>query len=427
MKKRSVTLAAGLAASILAITACTSGGGDEPSSDEPVDITYTTWASSETVHAAYTALADEFRETHPELGEFTIEVIPIEDYTSQLTLRLNSGDAPDLSAMLTDWMPAWIDAGAFHDISALKDDPEWDFDDIIPGLLQRMEGENGELYGYPNNNGTHPVIYNKTLFETAGIPTPRELHAEGEWTWQKLREISKQLVDAGLVTYGFDIPQFNFQNYGQLNAYVLGFGGDPWPGGETCGLADPETVEAYEFIHDLMFTDNTIPKPGNVSSFPTGDTAMYLGPTSTLGDLADATFEYDMAPQPAGEGVPYGPTNAQSVLVAWEGGEDPELATELLAYMTTAEAAASFTNIPPRASVLTEEFVADLYPGIEPSAAKVAMLDTLPDAVTTTVPVSYPEITVAITPILDGLWTPDADVEAVLAEACEAAAPYLEE
>ncbi|KAF2411799.1 hypothetical protein B1729_18390 [Microbacterium sp. B35-04] len=424
MRKTQHAAIAALTLAALALAGCTAAPA-EPEDAEPVDLTMTVWTADEAIIATFQELADEFREDNPELGELTIETIPFAEYDAQLSIRLSGGEAPDLGWIVESATPAWVDSGALLDISSLKEDEAWDFDDIIPNLYAELEGDDGELYGYPFAGTTHPIIYNKTAFEQAGLPTPNELFDSGEWTWEALRSSAKALVDAGAVTYGFDIPQWGYTSYALFTPFLKGFGGVAYPEGTECGYTDPESVETFEFVHGMIFEDGSYPAPGNTSSFPTGDTGMYLGAPSTLAQLADSTFEYDMAPQPEGD-VDYDPFIGQASMVVFADGAAPELATKLFAYLTSEHGSETLPYVAPRTSLQTEEFIASLYPQVPAEHAKEALLDTLEFANQIPYPVAFPELSTATKPALDGVWTADADVEAQLATVCEAADPILE-
>lgn len=425
---KGTALTVGLAAGALVLTACGGGGdGDEAGTDGPVDLTMTVWTSDENIIAKYEALADGFREENPELGELTVQTIPFEDYLAQLTIQLNGGDAPDLGWVVESATPAFVSSGALADLGALRDDPDYDFDDIVPGLLSALEGEDGELYGYPFASTTHPIIYNVTAFEQAGVQTPLELFEAGEWTWENLRRVAKEVVDAGATTYGFDIPQFGFTSYALFTPVLKAFGAEAWPDGTTCGYDTPESIEAFEFLNAMIYEDGSYPGPGNTSSFPTGDTAMMLNPPSILATMADSEFEFDIVPQPSGtEG--FDPFLGQASMVAFAGGDAPELATRLLAHLTSNEGSNEFLewHVPPRKSLQTPENITKLSPLLTPEAGNRSLLQTLDVAYQLEYPVAYPELETAVRPVLDAVWQPDGDIPAAAAAACAAAEPILE-
>lgn len=432
MKKGKLAVIAGATTLALTMAACSggtpdpSGASGAPTYADPVDLSMTVWTGDENVFAAYQELAAEFRAENPELGELTIQSLPFAEYVAQLTIQLSGGDAPDLGWIVESTFPAWVDSGALADISALADDPDWKFDDVIPGLYEELAGPNGELYAYPFVNTVHPIIYNKTAFEQAGVETPLELFEKGEWTWQNLRRLAKEMVDSGAVQYGFDIPQFAFTSYTLFSPILKGFGGVAWPEGNTCGLTSPESVAAFQFLHELIFTDGSYAAPGSTPNFASGDTAMISNPPSILAQLADADFEFEMVAQPEGD-VTYNPFFGQAAIAVFNAGETPELATRLLGYLTSprgAERLATF-YVPARRSELTADRVSQLNELLTPEAAQRALIDPLEYAKPQAFPIRFPEVESATKPILDGLWVENADLPAVLASACAAAEPLL--
>jgi multiple sugar transport system substrate-binding protein len=425
MKRRSTVHTAVIAAATGALLLSGCSGGSTAASG-PTDLTMTVWTSDTVVISAYEKMADEFRKTHPELGKFTVESVPYDSYLARITTQLSGGDSPDLGWMVDTSVPGLVKAGALVDVKKTFESTEgYNFDEIPANMLEVVSYDDG-IYGYPFANNAQPIIYNADMFAAAGLENPAQLAAAGNWTWPVLREQAKKLVDAGVATYGFDIPQFQYKTINQLTVLFNGFDADVWPGATSCGYNSPEGVDAMTFLHDLIFTDKSFPGPGNVSSFPTGDTAMYVGAPSTLANLADASFSYGLAPQPD---TPDGPAGllAQATMVAFSSGANVDLSSKLLAYLTNPENSAELGGYfpPPRPSALTPELLTDRFPGLTSEAVQTAIIDALDTARARQYPVSIPQLETAITPVMDGLWQPNADVAAVLDKVCATADPIL--
>lgn len=428
--RRTTTAAAVAALLVLSLAACSgsdSGSGEEEQgASGPTDMTMTVWTADEDVIGLYESLADDFREGNPELGEFTVQSIPFANYTGRLTTQLSGGDAPDIGWLVEADIPALAEAGVLSDVGgALRDDEDYNFDDILPNTLSQLERDQG-LFGYPFANTTQPIIFNVDLFAAAGVDNPIELLERGEWTWENLARISRELVASGEAAHGFNIPQFQYQQYQLLTPFLKAFGAEAWPGGTECGYASPESLEALEFLRTMIFADDSFPAPGESANFATGDTGMILGPPSGLNELTDAGFAFDLVPQPEGVNG-FDPFFGQAALVVFANGQNPELAAELLKHFSTEDASRQFTRffIPPRQALLTPEIVAEVNPLLTPEAAARSMVDTLPEAEQIEYPTVLPELNSAIVPVMDGLWTADADTEAIATEACEVAAPLL--
>lgn len=417
-----------LSLAVLLLAACSGDGGGSSQTGGGTDLTMTVWTDDANVIGVYESLAEEFRADNPELGSFTVESIPFNEYTKQLTTRFTGGDAPDLGWVVEATTPAFVEAGALVDLAPqLESDSGYDLADILPSTLTGVR-KGDAIYGYPFANTAMPIIFNTDAFAAAGVDSPLDLYERGEWTWENLRRVAREMVESGATTYGFDIPQFQFVNFQQLTPFLNAYDATAWPDGDSCGYASAESAAAFEFIRGMVVDDRSFPGPGSVSSFPTGDTAMYLGAPSTLADLTDATFAFDLVPQPTGVDGASSPFFGQANLAVFARGEDPDLATRLLAYLTTEEASAQLMGffIPPRESLLTPEQVAAVNPLLTAEAAERSLIDPLRDAEQIPYPAEFPELQAAIKPAMDELWQPGSvDVPAALQGVCDIADPIL--
>lgn len=417
------TLAAGLTA---ATTSCAPAkGGRNP--DGTFDLLFTTWVGDTTVHGIWQSLADEFREQNPELGTFTIQAIPQNEHIAKMSILLQGGDAPDLSMIPVDLVGAWAQAGELYDMSALRKDPEWGYADMSPNLLDPYVGSEGQLWAYPMVNTVHPVYFNRTAYEEAGLETPRDIYEDGRWDWNALKESAAAIVESGVVPFGFDMPGFSFT---AMPPYLdRAFDTEYYSPDGTCGLTEERSVQAVEFLRSMMYEDRSFKTPGTTPNFSSGDSGMVINPPSYQGQLGETDFEWDMVPQPAGVDGEFAPGLAQASIAVWAKSEAPELALRLLAHITGPRGAeaqagtyisARTTDIP-----VIEKRMVELYPETDPVSISRSVFEPLSSAVASHMPIRQPELKSAVGPILNGLWPEDVDVEDVLTDACELAGPLL--
>lgn len=116
-----------------------------------------------------------------------VQVVPDAESLNMIKMKLNSGEAPD---MIDYNVPAVYDivdaAGNFADLS----DEAWVANLLVP---DNVVNKDGKIYGFPflSVPGTHGFIYNKDVFEKAGImATPK--------TWGELLTVCQTLKDAGI-------------------------------------------------------------------------------------------------------------------------------------------------------------------------------------------------------------------------------------
>jgi raffinose/stachyose/melibiose transport system substrate-binding protein len=115
----------------------------------------------------FTALAEEYMESHPNV-KLNIETVGGgDDYGAALRARFASGDEPAIFNIggpqdVADWMNS---LATLNELDAT----EKAFNGVLGGVTM-----DGNVYGLPYNQEGYGLIYNKAMFEQAGID-PREI------------------------------------------------------------------------------------------------------------------------------------------------------------------------------------------------------------------------------------------------------------
>ena len=410
-----------LGTATLAALFCWSAGGALAQ-----DLRVTVWTGSDAHLAMLNGIADGFEADNPGTT-VTFETIPFSEYTQKLTLQLAGGNPPDVGWLLESDAPTFISAGVLSDIGpALRSDEAYDYADFAePAMDLWVEGD--AVYGVPFSTSPFMIFYNATAFAEAGLATPNELAAEGNWTWETLREAAAALSDGSNGFWGFegkDGQGYDSRIMHAMMPVIRAYGGDAWTDGE-CGFTSAESVAAMELYHTMIFEDQSVVPPGEIGDFFAGDAAMTINQISRVTRLADADFEWGIGPLPAGPGG-QADVIGQAALVVFEQGENRDLATRLIAHMTAAEGVATMAQFfpPARSSVLASEaFIASnaAIPAEQMELVKAAIEGG------TVLPAHerYPQIFAAMSPRVDSLWQADADVAAVMASVCDAIAGDL--
>jgi multiple sugar transport system substrate-binding protein len=104
----------------------------------------------------------------------------------------------------------------------------------------------GDFYGLPIKQEIWCVLYNKDMFDRAGIPYPK-----GPWTWDEYVALAKRLTDASKGQYGSfmmnDTPwEFMFAKQRGTPFYKAD---------GTSNFADPAFAEAIQWYYDLSHKD----------------------------------------------------------------------------------------------------------------------------------------------------------------------------
>jgi multiple sugar transport system substrate-binding protein len=411
----------------LSAAACGIGGSDRA----PGELTMTVWTADQAQLAALDELTAEFAESH-EGTSIEIQSIPQDDYLTKLSVRLSGSNAPDVGWLGAPDAVGLTAAGRLADLTAaLESDPGYALDDFVPAAFTNWR-DDGRIHGVPFSTSPFFTIYNKDLLAAAGLPDPAALAARGEWTWERLAAMARTLqprLPPG--SYAFQSNEgavYGPLVWTTLDPLLRSFGGavhDPATG--ECRLDDAESVAAVDLYHRMVFADGTAVPPGSEADFFAGDAAFTLTQLSRLGQLEGGDFAWGVTALPAGPGGPVAVTG-QSGFVAFEDSPNRDLAVELVKFLSTRSSAERLAQFyPPARNSVLDEAGTVYADSVLPAQA---VQDVLVPGIREGEPFPYPAIWRQVRgiaePVFDRLWTPDAEVPAVLGDICEQITPLLE-
>lgn len=183
--------------------------------------------------------------------------VVVEPNTFDRTIvQASTGIGPDLieTYSLSD-MVAYANAGILLDLTPYAEEYGFSPDTTYPALRGNITYDGGQ-YRYPANVASWVLMYNKRMFEEAGIPEPTD-----SMLWDDFVELVKPLTIRRESGAGFQ--RFAMVASQQL-ARDLHF---QWgarfftPDGRRCVLDSPESIAAIEFYVDLMYEHRIIPTP----------------------------------------------------------------------------------------------------------------------------------------------------------------------
>jgi multiple sugar transport system substrate-binding protein len=188
-------------------------------------------------------------------------------YDLRLDPRANTGMEKVMLQSLAGVGPELFDAYGPSDLDAfVRSGVAWDIgeelakrgvnlhDEVWPAILPTGIRE-GRVYGFPANVAVDAIWVNKDLFDAEREPYP-----EGPWTWEELIEVAKRLT---IEDERGRIKQFGFLcDWWQWPQFIMLFGGRIFSeNGTLCTLDNPKSIEAIQFMHDLMYVHHVMPTP----------------------------------------------------------------------------------------------------------------------------------------------------------------------
>ncbi len=155
-------------------------------------------------------------------------------------VSLMAGDEIDLIYNTKPGLKTFYNAGVLTPLNEIAATVGYD----IPGTFGDYVPEfDGDVYGLPAFSDIWITLYNKKIFDDAGVPYPS---AEG-WTWEKYIETAKQLTDTSKGIYGSFMLDYDCYAY----MYALQKGWEPYKADGTANFDDPLFKESVEFFYGL--------------------------------------------------------------------------------------------------------------------------------------------------------------------------------
>jgi arabinogalactan oligomer/maltooligosaccharide transport system substrate-binding protein len=181
--RRGIAATALVASIALTATAC--GGSDSgDSADGPVTITWWDTSNATNEAPAYKALVKEFEAAHKDIKVKYVNV-PFGQAQNKFDTAAGATGAPDILRSEVGWTPAFAKKGFFLPLDGT--DALADQDTFQPNLIKQAQYD-GKTYGVPFVTDTLALVYNKDLFEKAGI-------TEAPKSWDDLKKAAATVKD----------------------------------------------------------------------------------------------------------------------------------------------------------------------------------------------------------------------------------------
>ncbi len=162
-------------------------------SDAQDGVTLEFW-SRNTDESLVNPMVDAFNSSHAD--QISLTIIPSDQFVQKLGTAIAGGDAPDLIAIDLIYVPQFASTGQLVDITDLADSMP-DFD-LLTASHIRLGVYEGRNYALPFFVDGSFLIYNKTLFEQAGLDPQKP-----PTTWAELLDYARAITALGDDIYGY--------------------------------------------------------------------------------------------------------------------------------------------------------------------------------------------------------------------------------
>lgn len=312
------------------LTGCGSGGDSSTGGN----LIFLIWDSGQ--KEGMEAIAKAYMEEHTDVS-IEVQATGWDEYWTKLEGAATSNTMPDIFWMHSNQIYKYADNGYLADCSEIID--ESNYSEISVG---NAKGSDGKIYGVPKDKDMIALLYNKELFDAAGVTYP-----DDTWTWTDVEDASAKIHDAtGKYGYmAFSHDQIGYWNFVYQNGgYILN------EEGTEAGYTKRATSDAIQYYislqnNDWCPTQAQFANTGASELFFSGEGAMYYAGNWDFVNLCktypDMNGKWDVAVLPMCPNPESGDgraviSNSVSYATAAEG-KNKELAMDFLAFLGSEE------------------------------------------------------------------------------------------
>jgi multiple sugar transport system substrate-binding protein len=423
----------------LAASACTGGDSDDGGGggatsptglgNEPVELTM--WmgytppppADESFEYLSIERMVDEFNQQNPNVT-VNLQYVNSDFALQKATVALQGNKAPDISYQYGTNMPQLAQSPELVDLTDRVNEADFNWDDFFEGE-RAVATVDGRVLGIPALVDNLAIVYNKDLFQKAGLPEPTE-----DWTWADATEAAKAITDPDEKIFGLAFPADGSETMvWQYISMLWAAGGDILNPENTEAIFNSEAgVRALTTLKEIndagaMYLDFR-PDAGKYGElFNSGKIGMVITGPWDLSGFPDANYGVQFMPSfdPGGSHETIaGPDNW---VIFDNGPERVAAAWEFLKFISSPEQVLKDSidtgHLPTRASVEEMPEFSEFdkkYPGAGTFASNLVNVKKARPQIP-----QYPRISTALGQALANVLTGDEDPQAALDEAKEAA------
>ncbi len=366
-------------------------------------------------------LIDEFNSSHPDIHVEDVFAGSNDKVLQKLTVALQGGEAPDITYQYGSSLPQLAQAPGIIDLTDVVADSAWNWDDFVEGARTAATFD-GRVLGVPALIDNLAIIYNKDLFDAAGVDYPT-----ADWTWDDFRTAAKALTDPAKKQFGFAFPaSADEDTVWHYDAMLWEAGGDILtPDNSAAAFNSPAGLQALTTLRDMSVTDgsvyNDLQNAKIDDLFNSGKIGMVISGPWALPGYPDINYGTEIMPS-------YDGSNHQTIAgpdmwIAFDNGEARKAGTlEFLQWFTAQEQVLKDSmltgHLPTRTSVLSDPGFADFgtkFPGVDTFAENLANVVKARPVLAT-----YPQISEAMGQMVVAVMLGDKEPQQALDDAEQA-------
>ena len=369
---RNVVLGAALTAVVL--SGCAKGSATKDSSAAGITtIHYLTFSAAPDHLKDLNDIVTAFEQANPTI-KVSVQTAPYADYFTGLQTSIAGGTAPDTFELDYQDFVTYAQGGSLADLAGpAAKDKAWNPSVLSSSAMTAFQN-GGKQYALPESFSTVVLIYNKALFDAAGVSYPT-----ADWTWADETAAAKKLTNTAKGIYG-DFQPVTFNEF--YKAVDQAGGSFMSADGKSATFNSPQAVAAAHWLIDKP--GKTMPTLTAIGGTPDFDTNLFK--SGKLAMWHNGNWQFDtLKTVPFGWDVVVEPGDTQRASAVFENAvavsnqsKHQDAAFKWLAYLTTSQQSVtsrvnSSWELPP----LADATKLAGYLTITPPANRQAVMDAL--------------------------------------------------
>jgi multiple sugar transport system substrate-binding protein len=423
---------------LLIAVACTGGsdnggssGGSTSGSTSGGQVELTMWmgytppppANQSYEYNSIKRMVDDFEKQNPNIS-INLQYVNSDYALQKVTVALQGDKAPDLSYQYGTNMPQLAQTPKVVDLTQKVQESGFNWSDFFAGERTAATID-GKVLGVPALVDNLCVVYNKDLFQKAGVPTPTP-----DWTWDDFRSAAKAVTDPANKVFGLAFPADGSETMvWQYEAMLWEAGGDILNTDNTQAEFNSDAgVRALTMLKDIkddgsMHLDFHPDAGVSENLFNAGKIGMIITGPWDLSAFPDANYGVQVMPSFDAGGSHASIAGPDNWVIFDNGPERVDAAWKFLTFMSSPDQVLQDSldtgHLPTRASVeKMPEFKQfdQKYPGEGTFASNLENVTKARPQIP-----QYPQVSSALGQALSKVLTSDADPKQALDEAAQTA------
>ncbi|WP_046497262.1 ABC transporter substrate-binding protein [Streptomyces odonnellii] len=249
--RRTCTAAIASALALTGLAACGSDSEDAAGGKTQVTVNCMPPKSAKIDRQSFEDDIKAFEKANPEIDIVGHDAFPCQD-PKTFDAKLAGGQMEDVFYTYFTDAKHVVDINQAADITSYVKDMKSYTD--IQQSLRDVYTVDGKVYGVPRTNYSMGLLYNKKLFQEAGLDP-----AKPPATWDEVRTAAKKIAGLGKGYVGY--ADYSAQNQGgwHFTAEMYSQGGDVVsPDGKSAAVDSPEGKAVLQTLKDMRWTDNSM-------------------------------------------------------------------------------------------------------------------------------------------------------------------------